>query len=124
MADVAGMESPSPRAADLAPPNPLAALLSTNLDLVALAFGVLTFFLAASAAPDQSCVPGHADEGGAVFDALAVLSPLALVVAAFAAVVCRRDIGSKVAAFVLYGGAAVPVFIGLAHAGAPCTPGL
>ena len=75
-------------------------------------------------APDASCGTGHVEEANAIFDACAVLSPLALVAAAFAALACRRQISSKIAAFFLYGGAAVPVFIGLAHAGSPCTLGL
>jgi hypothetical protein len=102
-------------------PKPLTAILGANADFLALAFSAIAFFIAARTAPDPSCGTGQVAEAGAIFDACAVLSPLALVVAAFAAVACRRDITSKIAAFFLYGGAAVPVFVGLAHAGAPCT---
>ena len=127
LADVWGVDTRPPSNAEhaSAPPGApaptwLSEFAGANFDVLALAFSVIFFLIAASAAPDSSCGAGQVAEGGAIFDACAVLSPLALVVAAFAAVVCRRDITSKIAAFVLYGGAAVPIFVGLAQAGAPC----
>jgi hypothetical protein len=116
------MDTPPPSIAGIAPASkPLSALLAANADVLALAFSALAFFIASRVAPDASCAPGHVEEGNAIFDACAVLSPLALVAAAFAALACRRQISSKIAAFFLYGGAAIPMFIGLAHAGAPCS---
>jgi hypothetical protein len=102
-------------------PTPLGESLAANADIVALAFSAVAFLICATSAPAQTCRAGRAAETGSIFDACAVLSPLALVAAAFAALACRRAISSKISAFFLYGGAAVPVFITLAHAGAPCT---
>jgi hypothetical protein len=116
------MDTRSPSSAELAlVPKPLGAILTANADVLAVAFGAIAFLICATSAPDQTCSTGHLAEAGGIFDACAVLSPLALVAAAFAALACRRAISSKIAAFFVYGGAAVPVFIGLAHAGAPCT---
>lgn len=116
------MDTPPPSIAGIAPaPKPFSALLAANADVVALAFSALTFFIASRTNPDASCAAGHVAGTNAIFDACAVLSPLALVAAAFAAVACRRQVSSKIACFFLYGGAAVPVFIGLAQAGSPCT---
>jgi hypothetical protein len=120
--DTWGMDAPAPGSAELAlVGKPLGAILGANADVFALAFSALAFLICATSAPDQTCRTGHAGEAGSIFDACAVLSPLALVAAAFAALACRRAISSKIAAFFVYGGAAAPVFIGLAHAGAPCT---
>ena len=121
MADGWGMDTPPPNSAELAlTGKPLGAIVGANADVFALAFSALAFLICATSAPDQTCSSGRVVEAGSIFNACAVLSPLALVAAAFAALACRRAVSSKIAAFFLYGGAAVPVFIGLAHAGAPC----
>jgi hypothetical protein len=120
-AEIWGMDTRPPSSAERAlVPKPLGAVLGENADIVALAFSALAFLICATSAPDRTCGTGRVVEAGGIFDACAVLSPLALVAAAFAALACRRAVSSKIAAFFLYGGAAVPVFIGLAHAGAPC----
>jgi hypothetical protein len=115
-----GYDSRDGLAARWLPLSGLAFVVIVVVTFAAVAFSALAFLICATSAPDRTCSAGQAAEAGSIFDACAVLSPLALVAAAFASLACR-SISSKIAAFFLYGGAAVPVFIGLAHAGAPCT---
>ena len=121
------METPRPNTADLdvtqagAPARkPLSAVLAGNFDVLALAFGVIACFVTLSATPEYSCGTSYVEETSSVFNAFSVLSPLAFALAAVTALACRRHIAAKIAACVVYGGASVPVFVGLALAGAPC----
>jgi hypothetical protein len=121
------METPTPNTAGLAaapsgaaPPTSFASVLGRNIDIAALAVGAIAFFVATSNTPDAACGAGYAEDPSSLFSTLQVLSPLAFVVAALAALACRRHVAAKIAGLLAYGGIAVPVFIGLALAGAPC----
>jgi hypothetical protein len=121
------METPTPDTPGLATtpagaptPASIASALGRNIDIAAVAVGAIAFMVATSNAPDYACGSGYIEDASSLFSTLQVLSPLAFVVAALAALACRRHIAAKIAGLLVYGAIAVPVFLVLALAGAPC----
>jgi hypothetical protein len=94
--------------------------LLANIDNVALALGVVAFFVANSLGPAYSCGSSYVEDTSTAFNVLMVVSPLSFAVAAFAALGCRRHVVAKGAAFLTYGVGAFLSFVILALTASPC----